>query len=135
MNIKDCYTRYQQCEQAIRRSKACENPAPLTQNLKDEDEMSDAELYQTAPAVLETETELEQYLEQEQSPRDTDVYAFWRAKQYNYPIIARIAKDYLPIPATSAPSKCVFSQGSDIVTKKRNRLTGNSIRIIVCLKA
>jgi hypothetical protein len=34
-----------------------------------------------------------------------------------------------------APSECVFSQGSDIVTKKRNRLTGESIRMIVCLKA
>jgi hypothetical protein len=41
----------------------------------------------------------------------------------------------LLIPATSAPSECVFSQGGDIVTKKRNRLTGDSIRMIVCLKA
>ena len=30
---------------------------------------------------------------------------------------------------------CVFSQGGDIVTKKRNRLTRDSIRMIVCLKA
>ena len=45
LNIKDCYTHYQQHEQAIRRSKACKNPAPLTQNLEDKDEMSDAELY------------------------------------------------------------------------------------------
>jgi hypothetical protein len=28
----------------------------------------------------------------------------------------------------------VVSQGSDIVTKKRSRLTGDSIRMIVCLK-
>ena len=35
----------------------------------------------------------------------------------------------------SAPSKCVFSQGGDIVTKKRNRLTEDSIRMIVCFKA
>jgi hypothetical protein len=41
----------------------------------------------------------------------------------------------LSAPATSAPSECVFSQGSDIVAKKRNRLTGESIRMIVCLKA
>ena len=46
-----------------------------------------------------------------------------------------MAKDYLLIPATLAPSKCAFSQGGDIVTKKRNRLTGDSIRMIVCLKA
>jgi len=38
--------------------------------------MSDAELYQTAPTIPETETELQRYLQQERSPRDTDIYAF-----------------------------------------------------------
>ena len=31
--------------------------------------------------------------------------------------------------------ECVFSQGGDIVTKRRTRLTGDPIRMIVCLKA
>jgi hypothetical protein len=48
--------------------------------------------------------------------------------------MSRIAKDFLAIPATSALSECVFSIGSDVVTKKRNRLTGNSVRMIMCLK-
>ena len=135
LNMKECYTRYQQREQAIRRSKQHENPALTTQNPEDDDELSDAELYRRALAVPETETELQRYLSQEQLPHDTDLYQYWKAKQYDYPVIARIAKDYLPIPATSAPSECVFSQGGDIVTKKRNRLTGDSIRMIVCLKA
>lgn len=69
--------------------------------------------------------------------RNTNVYQYWKSKQYDYPVIAWIAKDYLPIPATSVPSESVFSQGSDVVTKKRNKLTGDSISIwmIVCLKA
>lgn len=133
--MKECYTRYQQREQAIRCSKLYENPAPTTQNLEDEDELSNAKLYRRAPAVPETETKLERYLGQERLPCDIDVYQYWKAKQYDYPIIARIAKDYLPILATSAPSECVFSQGGDVVTKKRNRLMGDSIRMIVCLKA
>ena len=74
--MKECYTRYQQREQAIRRSKLNENLAPTAQNPIDDDELSDAELYRSAPAVLETETELERYLQQERSPRDTDIYAF-----------------------------------------------------------
>jgi hypothetical protein len=101
----------------------------------DDDELSNAELYRSAPAVPETETELQRYLSQEQLPCDLDIYQCWKAKQFDYPIVACIAKDYLPIPATSAPSECVFSQGGDIVTKKRNRLTRDSIRMIVCLKA
>jgi hypothetical protein len=46
-----------------------------------------------------------------------------------------MARDYLAIPVTLALLECVFSNGSDIVTKKRNRLTGDSVQIIVCLKA
>jgi hypothetical protein len=45
-----------------------------------------------------------------------------------------MASDYLAIPATSAPSECVFSIGSDVVTKKRNKLTGDSVQVIMCLK-
>ena len=31
-----------------------------------------------------------------------------------------MARDFLRIPATSAPSERVFSQGVDIITRKRN---------------
>ena len=68
-------------------------------------------------------------------PRDTNVYQYQKAKQYEFPIISKIARDYLAIPTTLAPSECVFSTGGDIVTKKRNKLTGDSVQMIVCLKA
>jgi hAT family C-terminal dimerisation region len=45
-----------------------------------------------------------------------------------------MARDHLAIPATSAPPECVFSYGSDIVTKKRNRLGGDNIRRLLCLR-
>ena len=72
--MKECYTRYQQREQAIRRSKLHENPALTIQNPEDDDELSNAELYRSALAASETETELEWYLGQEWLPRDTDIY-------------------------------------------------------------
>ena len=75
LNIKECYTRYQQREQAIRHSKLHKNP-PLATLLPDEDELSDAKLYQSALAAPETETELEQYLTQERMPRDTNIYSY-----------------------------------------------------------
>jgi hypothetical protein len=134
-NMKDCYHLYLQRAQAIRRSEIQENPPLAAQNAKSEEELSDAKLYRNAPAIPETETELEQYLSQERVPREVDIYQFWKSKQYDFPIIACIARDFLAIPATSAPSECVFSQGGDILTKKRNRLTGDMIRMIVCLKS
>jgi hAT family C-terminal dimerisation region len=66
--------------------------------------------------------------------RETNIYHFWKVKQFEFLIISKIAGDFLAIPVTSALSKCVFSVGSDVVTKKRNRLTGDSVRMIMCLK-
>jgi hypothetical protein len=75
-NMKDCYHRYLQQAQAIQRSEIQENPALVVQNLEDEAELSDAKLYRNAPAIPETETELEQYLQQERVPRDVDIYQY-----------------------------------------------------------
>jgi hypothetical protein len=61
LNIKERYTQYQQRAQAIRCLKLYNNPL-LTSTLSSEDELSNAKLYQSALAVPETETELEQYL-------------------------------------------------------------------------
>jgi hypothetical protein len=96
--------------------------------------LSDAELYQSGPLDVETETELTRYLKLPAMPQETNIYLYWKAKQYDYPIISRITADYLAIPATLVPLECIFSIGSDVVTKKRNKLTGDSVRMIMCLK-
>jgi len=66
--------------------------------------------------------------------QDTDILKYWQGKEYEFPTIARMARDHLAIPATSALSECVFSIGSDIVTKKRNRLGGDNIRKLLCMR-
>lgn len=48
--------------------------------------------------------------------------------------MACIARDYLAIPATSTPSERVFSNGADILTKKRNRLSPQTLRYLLCLR-
>ena len=83
---------------------------------------------------MDTEIELTRYLKLLVMERETNIYHYWKAKQFEFPIISKMAGDFLAIPATSAPSERVFSVGSDIVTKKRNRLTGDSVRMIMCLK-
>jgi hypothetical protein len=63
-----------------------------------------------------------------------DILKFWVSKQYQYPILATIARDHLAIPATSAESERVFSVGGDIVTTKRNRLAPSTVRYLICLR-
>ena len=64
----------------------------------------------------------------------TDILKYWASKQYEYPVLAAIAKDHLAVPATSADSERVFSVGGDIVTKKRNRLAPSTLRYLICLR-
>jgi hypothetical protein len=66
--------------------------------------------------------------------RDTDILRYWASKEYEFPIIARIARDHLAIPATSVALESVFSIGSDIITKKRNRLSAGDTRRLLCLQ-
>ena len=68
-------------------------------------------------------------------PQDTNIYQYQKAKQFEFPIISKIAKNYFPISATSALSEYIFSTSSNIVTKKQNSITEDSVQMIVCLKA
>jgi len=119
--FKTAFYKYQEREVAIKDARfRKEQEDALEIQLDDdneEDELLDAELYQSGPLDVEIETELTRYLKLLAMPQETNIYLYWKAKQYDYPIISRIAADYLAIPATLAPSECVFSIGSDVVTK------------------
>jgi hypothetical protein len=135
-HFRTCFSQYQEREAEIKRVKFIreQQDAPETQE-DSEGEESDAELYRKGPIDPDPDTEVTKYFRQQVMPRETDIYQFWKAKQFEFPIIAKMAKDFLPMPATSSPSEVVFSAGGDIITKKRNRLVGESVRMIICLKA
>ena len=72
-------------------------------------------------------------MKQQLMKRDTDILRYWASKEYEFPIIACIARDHLAIPATLAVSECVFSVSSNIITKKKNRLGASNTRRLLCL--
>ena len=53
-----------------------------------------------------------------------------QSKAYDFPIITQIARDYHSIPATSAPSKCVFSVASNLISKKRIKISSENVRYV-----
>lgn len=94
---------------------------------------SDDDLFFTESTSVQ-EHEWSRYLAQPVAPQVTNIYDYWKVKQYEFPTIAKIARDFLAIPATSAPSECVFSGGSDLISKKRARLSVDSIQMLMCLR-
>jgi len=60
-------------------------------------------------------------MKQQLMKQDTDIFKHQASKEYEFLIIAQIARDHLAIPTTLAALECVFSVGSDIVTKKKEQ--------------
>jgi hypothetical protein len=62
-----------------------------------------------------------------------DVLGWWGDHSRDYPCLARIARDYLAIPATSAPAERAFSGERDLVSDKQGSLTEETIQACMCL--
>ena len=77
-------------------------------------------------------TELERYLDSPAS--DLDRLVYWSSYESKYPILARMAADFLAIPASSVPCERVFNRSGGIVTPDRNRLSEKSVEKLLCLK-
>jgi len=58
---------------------------------------------------------------------------WWVANRHIYPNLHRMALDYLSIPATSTAVERVFSQGRQLLSFTRNRLSASNIRAFLCL--
>jgi hypothetical protein len=91
-------------------------------------------LYSKQLREFENEIEWKQWLKQPVVERKIKVLHCWKSKQFDFPIVSQMARDHLTIPAMSAPSESVFNDGGNVVTKNRNRLSGDSVWEIVCLR-
>jgi hypothetical protein len=52
----------------------------------------------------------------------SDPLLWWKQKQFQFPILSCLARKYLCIPATEAPSERIFSTASLLLSKFRNRM-------------
>ena len=67
------------------------------------------------------------------TPKEVKIYM--QKKVFDFPIITEMARDFLAIPATSAPSERVFSLAGNLILKKRTRVTSENVRYILCLRS
>jgi len=86
-----------------------------------------------------TSNELELYLDStivftNEDLEKLDVLEWWSQNASRYPIVSRIAKDLLTIPASTVASESAFSAGKRVITDRRSRLSDESVEASVCLK-
>src|SRR6266513_1782414 len=60
---------------------------------------------------------------------------WWKTHSSEYPNLAKLARDYLSIQASSVPCEQLFSIAGQVLCKSRNRLTGELVRACICLRS
>ncbi|XP_060780514.1 E3 SUMO-protein ligase ZBED1-like [Neoarius graeffei] len=77
--------------------------------------------------------ELQSYLQALEVDGEANPLDWWRLHEANFPRVASLARKYLCIPATSAPSERAFSTGGNIVTCHRAVLKPENVDRLVFL--
>ena len=86
---------------------------------------------------INCEVEIDNYLNETITPtlpQTTDVYQWWHTNQHSFPILSRMARKYLSIPATSIPSERLFSDVENQITSKRTRLAPEIVNKLLFVK-
>ncbi|KAI2644978.1 zinc finger BED domain-containing 1-like protein [Labeo rohita] len=79
------------------------------------------------------EAELNTYLLTPPIDKEEDPLAWWKVHKLSFPHLARLARKYLCIPATSSPSERLFSTSGNIVTCQRTCLKPAKVDRLVFL--
>jgi hypothetical protein len=82
----------------------------------------------------EVKKELKKFRDSEGIDMKDCPLAWWRKHKSSFPHLARVARKWLAVPASSAGSERLFSAAGNIMTGTRTRLSGERLGDIVFLK-
>ena len=79
------------------------------------------------PSSVNGETELNAYMRVQQVTNDTDPLIWWKQHQEEFPRLARMARQYLAVPASSASPERLFSSVGLVKSDLRGRLLDTTL--------
>lgn len=74
------------------------------------------------------------YLNMREHLGDTTIVQWWGIHSARYPVWGSLARDFLPIMASSVSSERAFSSAGITITKRRNRLKADVVEALQFLK-
>jgi hypothetical protein len=75
------------------------------------------------------------FASENQQPQTADTLTWWQENDTRFRSLATLARKYLAIPATSAPSERVFSLAGNICSRRRACLSPAHLDALVFLNA
>ena len=67
-------------------------------------------------------------------PKEINILDWWKCHENVLPLLAKLAKRVLTVPASSAKSERVFSTGGNFVTAKRNSIGVKKVEDLIVIK-
>lgn len=89
----------------------------------------------TTPSNQSNTHEIEEYFQLPLEADHINPLEWWKLHSNNYPTLARLARDFLAIPASTVPSESTFSIAKHTINAVRNRIEGETARASLCLKS
>ena len=89
----------------------------------------------SASSLETSKNELGKYLDEENESlrnKNFDVLLWWKLNAHRYPVISKMAKNFLTIPATSVSSDSTFSAGGRVLDDYRSSLNPAMVEALVC---
>ena len=77
--------------------------------------------------------ELSLYLQEVRLDAESDPLEWWKLHEITFPMLSKVAKKFLAVPATSAASERLFSRSGKIATPTRASLKPDKVEMLVFL--
>ncbi|KAJ3684715.1 hypothetical protein LUZ61_013879 [Rhynchospora tenuis] len=114
------------------RSQACASSTATVTNIRAGLKSLLAEKKTSDPVKSELEQYLTEPLDHTALEEDFDILAWWKLKVSQYPVLSRLARDILAVPASTVASESTFSTSGRTLSVVRNTLNDESIEALIC---
>lgn len=130
---KELATLYDKCVSQDKRAGNGESVSSST-NIPSIPVQAGYESFLSSRSTRISKSELRNYLEDAVEPRNKalDLLGWWKVNAPRYPIMAKIARRFLTIPATSVSSESTFSTTGRILDDYRSSLKPVMVEALVC---
>ncbi|KAL3053074.1 hypothetical protein OYC64_005576 [Pagothenia borchgrevinki] len=94
---------------------------------EEEDESHEDQKLQMARSEVQT------YFAEPAIHKKDDPLRWWRENKERFPVLSKLARSFLRIPATSTPSERIFSVAGNICSQKRASLSRDHVEMLTFL--